>query len=127
MVLRIQWLFSRIPSFSAVIEDGQLCFYSMAILATAWYDFREQHLHGAFIFELDAWIGFVGVLATLGYGILASDHLGSKMVSRDRAAILSVVIGLASITLALYVHHMVVSHTEKGARAIHEHARGQGD
>jgi hypothetical protein len=87
VVMVIQWMSRKRPSWQAVIEDGQVCFYSIAILASAWYD-----------------------LATLAYGIMASDHMGAKTLSRDRAAAVSVAVAVASIGLALQVHSMVAAH-----------------
>jgi hypothetical protein len=105
VAMGIQWLFSRPSSFASIIADGQFCFYSVTILAAAWYDIRELHMGGQFV---DIWIILIGTLATLGYGILATDHLGEKQVTKGRAATMSVVIGLASIALAFHVHTMVV-------------------
>jgi hypothetical protein len=102
----IQWLFSRPVSFSSIIADGQVCFYSLTILTAAWYDIRELHKGGQFV---DTWVILIGMLAILGYGILATDHLGGKQVTQRRAATMSVVIGLASIALAFHVHTMVVA------------------
>jgi hypothetical protein len=107
IVMGIQWLSAKRPSFQAIIEDGQICFYSIAILAAAWYDLKEYAHSGKNIGEMDTWVVIVGGLATLGYGIMASDHVGAKTLSRDRAAVASVIIGIASIALALQVHTMV--------------------
>ena len=112
IVMAIQWLFQKQPSFQAIIEDGQVCFYSIAILAGAWYDLKEFYTTSNTTGSLDTWIFFVGALAMLGYGIMASDHVGAKTLSRSRAALVSTVLGLASIAVAIQVHHTAaaVSH-----------------
>jgi hypothetical protein len=109
----IQWLFSRPTSFAAVVQDGQVCFYSIALLAAAWYDVSELRSIGVPLSFLEIWFLFIGAPALLAYGILASDHLGRKMVTPRRAAVTSVVVGLASIGLALYVHYMVIAHAKR--------------
>jgi hypothetical protein len=110
VVMVIQWMSRKRPSWQAVIEDGQVCFYSIAILASAWYDLKELMRKGEAIDGMDSWIFLVGVLATLAYGIMASDHMGAKTLSRDRAAVVSVAVAVASIGLALQVHSMVAAH-----------------
>jgi hypothetical protein len=110
VVVLIQWMSRKSPSWQAVVEDGQLCFYSIAILAAAWYDLKELTRKGEYVGGMDSWIFLVGLLATLAYGIMASDHIGAKTLSRDRAAVVSVAVALASIGLALQVHSMVAAH-----------------
>lgn len=109
VVMGIQWLSMKRPSFQAIIEDGQVCFYSIAILAAAWYDLKEFSQTGHPIGGLDTWIFTIGVFATLGYGIMASDHVGAKTLSRSRAAVVSTVICLASIVVAVEVHYAVLA------------------
>jgi hypothetical protein len=74
------------------------------------YDLKELMRKGEAIDGMDSWIFLVGVLATLAYGIMASDHMGAKTLSRDRAAVVSVAVAVASIGLALQVHSMVAAH-----------------
>ena len=100
-------MFGRPASFSAVIADGQVCFYGIAILAAAWYDLRDLAEFMP-IASMQSCIFLVGAIAASLYGVLASDHLGARMVSVGRAAVVSIVIGLASISLALIVHSKVV-------------------
>lgn len=109
IVMGIQWLFQKQPSFQAIIEDGQVCFYSIAVLAAAWYDLKSFYETSNTTGNLDTLIFFVGALATLGYGIMASDHVGAKTLSRSRAAVVSTVLGLASIAVAIQVHHTVAA------------------
>ena len=60
VVMVIQWMSRKRPSWQAVIEDGQVCFYSIAILASAWYDLKELMRKGEAIDAMDSWIFLVG-------------------------------------------------------------------
>jgi hypothetical protein len=113
IAMGIQWMFRRRPDWKAVIEDGQLCFYSVTILGSAWYDLKELPTKpgGADTFlsiGMDTWILMIGGFSMLGYGIMASDHLGARALDRDRAAVVSILAALASIGIALHVHRLVV-------------------
>ena len=59
VVMVIQWMSRKRPSWQAVIEDGQVCFYSIAILASAWYDLKELMRKGETIDGMDSWIFLV--------------------------------------------------------------------
>ena len=109
IVMFIQWLSNKQPSWQAIIEDGQVCFFSIALLAASWYDLKSimHRLPIESLVGIYTLIFLIGALAALGYGIMASDHQGAKMLSRARSAGTSVVIGLASIGVATYVHSIV--------------------
>jgi hypothetical protein len=61
------------------------------------------------MFGLDTCIFSIVVFVTLCYGIMGSDHVGAKTLSRSRAAVVSTVICLASIVVAVEVHYAVLA------------------
>ncbi len=76
IVMGIQWACSRPTSWQSVIEDGQVCFYGATVLAAAWYELSEVAATRP-VTGTQGWVAPVGAIATLSYGVLASDHLAA--------------------------------------------------
>jgi hypothetical protein len=108
IVLLIQWLSNKRVSLSAVIKDGQVCFYAVGILAAAYYDLQTV-VHSSQVSGMSSWTLVVGSIAAVGYGLLAADHLGAHNFSTDRAAILSWVVGIAAFFLAFRTRYIIAA------------------